>query len=65
MSQTTHFWSQDERFCGSKELGRKFTFDDNEVTCQACRDRDTLTLTPQGYATVAALEAKEDTPCPA
>ncbi len=59
MSKLIHFWSQDERFCGSKQPGRRFTFDDNEVTCQACRDRDTLTLTEQGRATVAALEARK------
>lgn len=43
-----HFGSFDARFCGSTAKQRKFTTDENEVTCQACKDRDTLQLAPTG-----------------
>lgn len=35
-----HFHSSDERFCGSKRLGRRFTLSAHEVTCPVCRAKD-------------------------
>jgi hypothetical protein len=53
--QTIHFHSGDGRFCGSTKQMRRFTMDENEVTCRACKGKgdDRLTLTAQGSAFVA------------
>jgi hypothetical protein len=55
-----HFHSSDSRFCGSTEKGRQFTTESNDVTCPACQDKDTLTLTPQGREYVESEEVKEN-----
>ncbi len=50
-----HFLSGDERFCGSTEAPRRVSPDPNEITCQDCMNRDTLTLTEQGRQTLRDL----------
>lgn len=50
-----HFHGSDDRFCGSTHPIRRFTLDPNEVTCQACKDRDTFILSASGTASLREL----------
>ena len=50
-----HFYTGDDRFCGTREICRQFTLDPNEVTCPACQDHDCLELSPQGKSYVDEL----------
>lgn len=53
--QAVHFHSGDDRFCGSQQQMRQFSFDENEVTCRDCKNNDMLWLTPQGEETLRQL----------
>jgi hypothetical protein len=57
MKQPIHFHSSDTRFCGDDAAGRRFTMDSNAVTCQPCKDRDRLWLTPDAKRYVASLKS--------
>ena len=50
-----HFWSGDSRFCGSTEAARQFTFEDNEVTCDGCKENDVFFLSESGYQLLSEL----------
>jgi len=47
-TSAVHFHSGDDRFCGSRQIGREFTADENAVSCSACRGNDRLSITPYG-----------------
>ena len=55
MMETVHFHRSDDRFCGSSQKRRRFSFDENEINCQACKAKDCLQLTAQGVEYVAKL----------
>lgn len=55
MPKEIHFHSSDTRFCGSDEIGRRFTMDENEVTCQLCRDRDAFVISASGMGLLRKL----------
>jgi hypothetical protein len=55
MKTTIHFHSSDDRFCGSAKIGRRFTLDENEVTCLDCKSNDRLILTEQGAELLKSL----------
>lgn len=38
-TETIHIGSTDERDCGSKEFCRRWTTNETEVTCPACKAR--------------------------
>jgi hypothetical protein len=50
---TIHFHSGDPRACRKNGKPRRFSPNDNDVTCAACKANDTLTLSAQGIATLA------------
>lgn len=52
-----HFHRSDDRFCGSPKLCRRFTLNPDEVTCQACKDRDTFVLSPEGKTYLQGISA--------
>jgi len=53
--RAVHFHSSDDRFCGSREAAREFSFDPNIVSCKRCQSRDTFVLSPEAAAFVASL----------
>jgi hypothetical protein len=53
-----HFHGADDRFCGSTQQCRQFSLDPNDVTCPACQDKDTLTLSTEGAAFLASLSGE-------
>ena len=56
--QIIHFGSFDERFCGTKNQPRQFTFDPNEVTCPHCQGNDCFVLSAEAAEYVASLNAQ-------
>ena len=50
-----HFQRFDARFCGSLEMARQFSTDENTVTCKSCKDRDCLTLSEEGRRYVNSI----------
>jgi hypothetical protein len=52
-----HFHSSDERFCGTRQQLRQFTFDPNAVSCPRCQERDRFELSEQAAAYVTSLSA--------
>lgn len=53
---TVHFHSSDDRFCGTDEMGRRFTLEPNDVTCELCMENDRLEITAQGLVTLARTD---------
>jgi hypothetical protein len=43
-----HFHSSDDRFCGSKQVARRFSLDENEVSCPHCKAKDGFVLSQEG-----------------
>lgn len=52
-----HFHSSDDRFCGSTEQARRFSFDPHKVTCARCQDRDCFVLSTEAAEYVRSIEA--------
>jgi Zn finger protein HypA/HybF involved in hydrogenase expression len=50
-----HFHSSDDRFCGCREVGRQFSMEVNEITCDSCKAKDTFVLSPEAARYVANL----------
>lgn len=57
-SGDVHFFDGDDRFCGSRLFGRRFTLKDHEVTCQKCMGNDRLVITEQGKQALRDLGYK-------
>jgi hypothetical protein len=55
--EIVHFFSGDDRYCGSTRNNQRFSPDQAEVTCRACMSRDTVALTSQGQQTYARIMA--------
>lgn len=53
-----HFGSSDSRDCGSREQGRQWTTEPNDVTCPRCKDKDRFVLSPEAAAYVTRMETQ-------